>query len=70
MPIFPFPELELFLERTTVVDSQIREGNWQSPFCQKFLVTVDTQERPNQEENDIKIRKEKSSKGTPQRCCT
>lgn len=70
MPGFPFPELELFLQRRTAVDSQVREGDWQSPFSQKFPVTVDTQERPTQEENDIKIGKEKSSEGTPQRCYT
>ena len=64
MAVFPFPELELFLQRRTEVESQ------QSPFRQKFPVTVDTQERQTQEENGIKIRKEKSSEGTPQRCYT
>ena len=51
MPVFPFPELELFLQRKKAADSQIREGDWQSRFCQKNLVTVDTQE--NQTKNKM-----------------
>ena len=64
MAVSPFPELEVFLQRRTEADSQ------KSPFRQKFPVTVDTQERPTQEENGIKIGTEKSSEGTPQRCYT
>ena len=45
MSLFPFPELEPFIQRLAV-DSQIREGDWKSLFCQKFHITVQTQETP------------------------